>query len=41
MASKRHKAHAMLGQLREGGSEDGGEGGGVEGWEEASMLRAM
>lgn len=35
-STKRHKAHAMLGQLREGGGVNGGEGGGTEGWEEVS-----
>ncbi|CAM9301976.1 unnamed protein product [Ectocarpus sp. 8 AP-2014] len=40
-STKRHKAHAMLGQLREGGGVDGGEGGGTEGWEEAwALIRA-
>lgn len=35
-STKRQKAHAMLGQLREGNGVDGGEGGGTEGWEEVS-----
>ncbi|CAN0351563.1 unnamed protein product [Ectocarpus sp. 12 AP-2014] len=40
-STKRHKAHTMLGQLREGGGVDGGEGGGTEGWEEAwALIRA-
>lgn len=38
VASKRHKAHAMLGKLREGDNEDGDGGGAAEGWEEASIL---
>lgn len=33
-STKRHKAHAMLGQLREGNGVDGEESGGTEGWEE-------
>ena len=33
-STKRHKAHALLGQLREGGGGEGGEEGGTEGWEE-------
>ncbi|CAM9828683.1 unnamed protein product, partial [Scytosiphon promiscuus] len=40
-STKRHKANAMLGQLREGGGVNGGEGGGTEGWEEAwALIRA-
>lgn len=38
-STKRHKAHAMLGQLREGGGVDGGGAGGTEGWEEVSRLQ--
>lgn len=33
-STKRHKAHALLGQLRERGAGEGGEEGGAEGWEE-------
>lgn len=33
-STKRHKAAALLGQLREGGGGEGGEEGGTEGWEE-------
>lgn len=36
-STKRQKAHAMLGQLREGNGVDGGEGGGTEGWEEVRI----
>lgn len=36
-STKRQKAHAMLGQLREGNGADGGEGGGTEGWEEVRV----
>lgn len=36
-STKRHKAHAMLGQLREGDGGDGGEGGGTAGWEEVRL----
>ncbi|CAM9259165.1 unnamed protein product [Pylaiella littoralis] len=40
-STKRHKTHAMLGQLREGGGVDGGGAGGTEGWEEAwALIRA-
>lgn len=35
-STKRQKAQAMLGQLREGGGVDGGGAGGTEGWEEVS-----
>lgn len=37
-STKRQKAQAMLGQLREGGGVDGGGAGGTEGWEEVSRL---
>lgn len=33
-STKRHKAHALLGQLREGGGAEGVGEGGSEGWEE-------
>lgn len=37
-STKRHKAHAMLGQLRQGSGGDDGDSGGTEGWEEVSLL---
>eukprot|EP00903_Cladosiphon_okamuranus_P017528 g16143.t1 len=40
-STKRQKAQAMLGQLREDNGAGGGEGGGTEGWEEAwALIRA-
>lgn len=36
-STKRQKANAMLGQLREGNGADDDEGGGTEGWEEVRV----